>query len=141
MTRPILLPHVVLLSLLVVLSCGSSCGSNRQLQSIAVSPNSADAQNFSGGMVQFAALGTYSGGSQGPVSSIQWCASPSSGTCNVNNIKTGVTISPTGLAQCDAGSLGTWTINADSPPVPTGGQPGGEQGASIIVGSATLTCP
>jgi hypothetical protein len=137
MTRSALLAPLALPWALLIVSCGSS----PQLQSIAVSPNSADARNFSGGMVQFSAVGTYSGGRRGPVSSIQWCASPSSGTCNVDNIKPGVTISQSGVAQCNSDSVGTWTINADSPPVPTGGLPGGEQGASIIIGSAILTCP
>jgi hypothetical protein len=77
---------------------------------------------------------------QGPISAIQWCASPGPGTCVSQNVKPGVTISQTGLAHCDAGSAGTWTINADSPPVQAS-QPGGEFGASIVVGSATLTCP
>jgi hypothetical protein len=138
MNRIDLLVSVAALCLIIPTSTG--CGStNRQLQSIAVTPATADAQDFSGGIVQFSAVGNYSGSSpaQGSISAIQWCASPGPGTCVSQN---GVTISQTGLAQCDAGSSGTWTINADSPPTQAS-QPGGEIGSNIVVGSATLTCP
>ena len=141
MNRIVPLVSVAALCLIVLTSAG--CGSaNRQLQSIAVTPATADAQDFSGGMVQFSAVGNYNGGSpaQGSISAIQWCASPGPGTCVSQNVKPGVTISQTGLAQCEAGSAGAWTINADSPPVQAS-QPGGEIGANIVVGSATLTCP
>ena len=135
-------PLASLAALCLIMLTSPGCGANRQLQSIAVTPATASAQDFSGGNVQFSAVGNYSGGSpaQGPISAIQWCASPGPGTCVSQNVKPGVTISQTGLAHCDAGSAGTWTINADSPPVQAS-QPGGEFGASIVVGSATLTCP
>jgi hypothetical protein len=141
MNRIDLLVSVVALCLIVLTS--TDCGSaKRQLQSIAVTPITADAQAFSEGIVQFSAVGNYSGGSpaQGSISAIQWCASPGPGICVSQNVKPGVTISQTGLARCDAGSAGTWTINADSPPIQTS-QPGGEIGSNIVVGSATLTCP
>jgi len=141
MNRIDLLASVAALCLIVPTSTG--CGSaNRQLQSIAVTPATADAQDFLGGIVQFSAVGNYSGGSpaQGSISTIQWCASPGPGTCVSQNVKPGVTISQTGLAQCDPGSAGAWTINADSPPIQAS-QPGGEIGSNIVVGSATLTCP
>jgi hypothetical protein len=131
---------VVILSFLILASVG--CGSgNRQLQSITVTPNSATPPN-SGAAVQFIAVGTYSGGSpaQGPVSSLQWCASPGPGVCVGQNVKPGVTINQAGLAQCNTGASGTWTINANSPPTDAQ-QPGGEIGANIVFGSATLTCP
>ena len=131
---------VAILSLIieVTVGCGSS---NRQLQSITVSPAAADAQKFSGGEVQFAAMGKYSAPpSPGPLSVVSWCASPSPGVCTGMNVKPGVTISQTGLARCDVGSVGTWTINASSPPTQAT-NPGGEMGVNIVFGSATLTCP
>jgi len=124
--------------ILTNLGCGSS---NRHLQSITVSPATADAKDFSGGQVQFSAMGNYSAAPmQGPIGSVQWCASSSAGVCTSTTVKPGVTISQAGLAQCDAGSMGTWTINANSPPTQAG-NPGGEIGANFAFGSATLTCP
>src|SRR5208283_1203370 len=123
-------------SLIVLI--GTSCGGgSRQLQSIAVTPPNADARTFSGGMVQFSAVGTYSGGSpsHGPVTPIQWCASSTAGVCNAGVNTPDVTINQNGMAQCAAGAAGTWIINANSPPVQ--GQPGGYVGPTIVFGSAT----
>jgi len=121
---------------------GASCGnSNRQLQSITVTPGAVDAEKFAGGQVQFSAVGNYSAPpTPAPVSSASWCASPGPGVCVGQNVKPGATISQSGLAQCDAGSVGTWTINASSPPTQAS-NPGGEIGANIVFGSAILTCP
>jgi len=126
-------------SIVTFLAC-VACGSGRpQLQSITITPANADPANAAQG-VQFTAVGTYTDGSKGTVSPLQWCASPGPGVCLGNNIKPGVTINQSGLAQCDVGSSGTWTINANSPPT-NAQQPGGEIGASIVFGSATLKCP
>jgi hypothetical protein len=128
-------------SLGLVISFTTACGSSRQLQSISVSPSSADAKNYPKGQVQFTATGIYSASpTKATLSSISWCASPAPGACVGQNVKAGATISQNGLAQCDAGSAGTWTINASSPPTQAS-QPGGEMGVPILFGSATLTCP
>jgi hypothetical protein len=121
----------------------SACGNHGTLQSIAIHPSTADAKDYSGGVVPFTATGIYSGGASGmgPVTPIQWCASNQAGVCLSQDLKPGVTISPSGAAECAAGSTGTWIINANSPPYPAGAQPGAMSGASIAVGSATLTCP
>ncbi len=135
----ILLSAALLYICLMANSCGSS--STPQLQSIMITPNSANAP--SNGSVQFAATGVYSNGSQKPLpsSSVSWCASASPGVCIGNTAKPGVTVSATGLAQCEAGSVGTWTIDVNSPPTSESSQPGGEVGEPITFGSATLTCP
>jgi len=129
-------------ALFLITLTSASCGNgNRQLQSITVTPSAADAQKFPEGQVQFSAVGNYSAPpTPAPLSSVQWCASPGPGVCVGQNVKPGATISQTGLAQCDAGSVGTWTINASSPPTQAS-QPGGEIGVNIVFGSATLTCP
>jgi hypothetical protein len=129
----------VLCICLIANSCGSS--STPQLQSIMITPNSADAP--SGGSVQFLATGVYSDGSQKPLpaSSVSWCASANPGVCIGNSEKPGVTVSGSGLAQCQGASVGLWSINANSPPTSESSQPGGEIGAPIIFGSGILTCP
>jgi hypothetical protein len=136
-------PSRVLPFVLVCLIVDSGCGNRGTLQSILVHPSTADAKNYPGGRVAFSATGRYTGGSSrvGPVNSIQWCALDGPGECFDQNIKPGVTISQSGVAQCDSGSSGTWTIHADWPPVLEGAQPGALTGTSIAVGSATLTCP
>lgn len=141
MNRRGLLLLLAALSAIVLSSAGCGNG-NRQLQSITVMPSTADAQTFPGGQVQFSALGDYGGmpPKVAPLSSVQWCASADAGVCVGQNVKPGVTIDPNGLAKCDAGSAGSWTINANSPPTQAS-QPGGEMGANIVFGSATLTCP
>ena len=134
----LLLAAAVLNICLIASSCGSG---NPQLQSILITPNSANAP--SNGPVQFAATGVYSNGWQKPLpsSSVSWCASAIPGVCIGNTAKPGVSVSGSGLAQCADGSVGSWTINTNSPPTIESSQPGGEIGASIIFGSATLTCP
>jgi len=135
---------VCLIALLLAVAVTISCGNGKQpLQSVTITPATADAQKYSGGMVQFSAVGFYAGGEsrQMPSSALSWCASPGPGVCIGENVKPGVTIDQNGLAQCQPGSVGTWTINANSPPTSQAAQPGGEIGASIIFGSATLTCP
>ena len=58
-------PSAFVLSLVALILLTVSCGGNsmmmssRQLQSIAVSPASADAMNFPSDMVHFTAMGTY----------------------------------------------------------------------------------
>jgi len=135
----ILLP-IATLSLVILMSTGCGNG-NRELKSITVTPDAADAQKFSGGLVQFSAVGNYDEPpTPAALTSVSWCASPGPGVCVGINVKPGVTIDQNGLARCEAGSAGTWTINASSPPTQAS-SPGGEIGANIVFGSATFTCP
>ena len=137
-----------LLALLAAL-CMSACGSSgpRQLQSVTLSPATADAKNFPNGEVQFTATGTFSK----PPSPVQltskdvlWCvgglvdvANPTAGICS-GNIAPFATINQNGGAQCNASSRGTVNILAGTamPPAnPDAGQP------LKIFGQAQLTCP
>jgi hypothetical protein len=118
----------------------SGCGSSRQLQSVTLSPASADAQSFAGGQVPFAASGTFSKPpSPVPLTSkdVQWCVGISTGICG-GNINLGATVDQTGVAQCNSGFVGTATILAGN-----GGATMNPDGGSQlkIFGSATLTCP
>ena len=138
MARPGSFPTGSLL-LLAVLANGA-CGSGRQLQSVALSPASADAQNFPNGQVPFAATGTFSK----PPSPVQltskdvtWCVGSSNGAC-AGNIATGATVDQNGVAQCVSGFTGTATILAGTGKASMNP----DEGAQLTVfGAAQLTCP
>ena len=91
------------------------CGSSRQLQSVTLSPASADAQNFPNGQVSFTATGTFS-------------KKPSPQT-----------LTSKGLAQCLPGFTGTVTILAGTESSSMMNPDGGSQ--LKIFGGAELTCP
>src|SRR6202140_1684081 len=92
----------------------SGCGSSRQLQSVILTPASAEAQSFPGGQIPFAASGTFSK-SPSPVEltskDVQWCVGTSTGAC-AGNINPGASVDQNGLAQCNAGFVGTANILA-----------------------------
>src|SRR5215467_7775855 len=124
------LPTTVLLVIeLVAGGCGSgSPGSTRLLQSISVTPASADAQSSPNAQVQFAAVGTYSQPpSPSPITQAAWSLSDS-------NI---ATISQSGLAQCSLGASGIVTVKA-STPAPCSGT---GCTAALLSGTAQLSCP
>jgi hypothetical protein len=116
------------------------CGSGRQLQSISVSPATADAKNFPNGQVPFTAAGTYSEPpSPSPLTSkdVQWCVGSSSGAC-AGNIFPGATVDSNGIAQCGGVFTGTAFVLAGtgaSVSNPDAGQ------QFKIFGSAQITCP
>jgi hypothetical protein len=118
----------------------ASCGSSRQLQSVTLSPASADAQNFSSGQVPFTATGTFSKPpSPAPLTSkdVMWCAGSSSGDC-VGNVNPGATVDQNGLAQCLPGFTGTVTILAGTGATITMPDTGSQL---KVFGAAQLTCP
>ncbi|MGA8868703.1 MAG: hypothetical protein WB510_17135 [Candidatus Sulfotelmatobacter sp.] len=116
------------------------CGSGRQLQSVTLSPASADAQNFAGGQVSFSAVGTFSKPpSPDALTSkdVLWCVGSTTGSC-AGNINPGVTVGQNGVAQCNSGFAGTVTILAGTAPslmMPDAGE------QLKIFGAAQLTCP
>lgn len=110
--------------------CGGG-NSRRLLQSVSVTPASADAKNFPSGEVQFTAMGAYS---QPPSPS----AIPQSGwSLSEGNLADIATISQSGLAQCNSGASGTITVKASvaGPCSGTGCTP------VLLSGTAQLTCP
>jgi hypothetical protein len=129
--------HLVLFAVLVM----SGCGSSRQLQSVTLSPVSADAQRFPGGQVPFAARGTFSkppSPSDLTSKDVQWCVGTSTGAC-AGNINPGATVDPNGVAQCNIGFVGTATILAGNVSSTSMNPDGGSQ--LKVFGSAKLTCP
>ena len=137
------LPIFVLavLAIAINLACGSSL-SPRALQSVSLSPPTADAQ---GSPVQFTATG-YFNDQPSPVKlpSANW------GACYQNQRTTAVSVNADGLAQCAAGAVGTYTVwawaesaagscggnNGEIPANPCGGA-----GECQPTGTAQLTCP
>lgn len=129
------------LSILLAAILISGCGSNsRQLQSVSLSPASADAKNFSNGQVQFTATGTFSQPpSPSPLTSndVLWCVGGSAGLCS-GNIAQGATVDLNGMAQCAPGFVGTVFIMAGTPGTFTPPDLGQR---FKIFGAAQLTCP
>ena len=113
------------------------CGSGRQLQSVTLNPELADAQSFPGGQVSFTATGAFSK-PPSPVrltsKDVTWCAGSNSG-----NINPGVTVDQNGLAQCVPGFTGTATVLAGAGSSSMMNPDGGSQ--LKIFGAAQLTCP
>ena len=133
---PLFAGTLIFLAALVTLACGG-----RQLQSVALSPTSAEAQNFPNGQVPFAAKGTFSS-PPSPVTltskDVVWCVGDSTGACP-GNINTGASVDLNGLAQCNSGFVGTATILAGKVASTLTNPDGGSQ--LKVFGSAQLTCP
>ena len=96
----------VLLLAILAIAITSACGSSpRMLQSVSLSPTTADAQ---GSPVQFTATGYFN---QQP--SPEKLTAPAWGACNPNHPyppTTAVSVSADGLAQCATGAVGTYTV-------------------------------
>ena len=133
--------------LLLVALVMSSCGNGRRLQSVTISPASADAKNYPNGQVPFIATGTFSK----PPSPVQltskdvlWCyggsasvANPTAGLC-AGNIAQFATVDQNGVAQCAPSFQGTAYILAGT------AEPSMNPDAGLVLkifGQATLTCP
>ena len=119
---------VLLTGIISLLANGCGNGSPRVLQSISVSPASADAQSFPNGQVQFTVVGTYSQPpSPSPATSSQWLL-----------LEPGIaTISQSGVAQCTPGASGVVTVKAIAP-APCRGT---GCTAAMLSGTAQLSCP
>jgi hypothetical protein len=127
-----------------------ACGSSRKLQSITVSPASADARDYPNGEVPFVATGHYNS-SPMTVTPLQanWGAAlfrNENGTMVPTN--RAVSVDTNGVAQCSANASGTYSIAA-SVQLPYSGpalpcpSPAYSNEASCpnVVGTAQLTCP
>jgi len=124
---------------LQTLGCGSSMSnSNRVLQSMTISPASADAQNFANGRVQFMATGTFN---KAPSPQQVTFQPPYAGGWSLmanGGASLPATISPTGLAECVPGASGAVTVQA----LASANAAMGTGATGVAVRStATLTCP
>ena len=131
-------PICALLFVTSLLTAG--CGSSRQLQSVALSPATANAHDFANGQVPFSATGTFSkppSPQRLTGSDITWCVGSSAGHC-AGNINLGATVDSNGVAKCVPNFSGVATILAGkaTPSI----NPDGESTLSVF-GKAQLTCP
>ncbi len=123
----------------LALSCGATSSQNQDpLQSITLSPATADAQDYPNGQVHFIATGYYTDPSHTvtPLSAM-W------GSCYHDASTSEVSVTAGGVAQCAPGAVGTYTVWADDPPlfnvaclaITACG------GGCFIAGTAQLSCP
>jgi hypothetical protein len=129
---------LAVIAIVITLACGSS---PRMLQSVSLSPATADAQ---GGPVPFTATGYFNEQpSPEKLLTANW------GVCYQNQRTTGVSVSPDGVAQCAVGTVGIYTVWAvaqrggDScgPAGTVPANPCGGAGQCQVTGTAQLTCP
>jgi hypothetical protein len=131
-----------MLSLLLAAWITLACGSNRQIQSITLSPASADAQDYPNGQVPFIATGYYNA-MPTTVTPLEVTWGAASGSVPANGA---VTVNSNGVARCSVGASGVYTIGAwvnlpvnGTPPCPS--FPYGQAACRYVLGTAKLTCP
>jgi len=124
--------------LLMIVSCGGNTMmmSPRQLQSISVSPTSADAKNSSG-MVQFTATGNFSMDPIMAMTPVRWSIG---NPFSAQPVPAGVSVDMNGLAQC-SGFTGMVTIEATAPMDPNMPLSKMTMTTMNVSGMAQLTCP
>lgn len=141
------MPHRNLLTISFVatlifqtLGCGTSGSSNRVLQSVAVTPPTANALSSPIGQVQFTATGTFS---KAPSPAAVTFVAPYSGGWQSSDpsiatlVGTG-TGTGTATFQCLAGASGAVTITATAS---TNAATGTGATGTAVSGTASLTCP
>lgn len=133
----------------MLLACGAS--GSPSLQSITVSPASADAQDYPGGQVPFVATGHYNS-SPTTVTPLQanWAALSeqlANGLLTIGPVTSGVAIDNTGSARCAAGASGTYAVIAWDLQDPmlkvscASVTDFGEPGCNAVQATAQLICP
>jgi len=138
---PQLLFSLLLLIATITLACGSS---PHLLQSVTVSPATADAKDFPNGLVQFTATGLYNS-SPTRVTPLKANWGVCVLTAGSEQPSNAVTVSSNGLAQCVSGAPGMYVVFAWSTN-PTKGAvcnvvEACSGGCGSINGTAQLTCP
>ena len=138
-------PQFFLVLLVLVAAFALACGVSqpRLLESVALTPASADAQSYPGGMVPFTATGTYNK-SPSPVVPLTatWGACDSTGASTSQ-----VSVSSTGVAHCATGAVGTYTVWAFDVIVAAPGTATCQAfnncgwGCGRVTGTSLLTCP
>lgn len=134
-----LLVPVVAIIFLSTASCGGNSMmmiSNRQMQSITVSPMTADPMS-SNGMVQFSAMGNFNMAPMSANVPVRWSLGNPFST---QPAPMGVSINQNGLAQC-SGFMGTVTVEATAPMDPNMPVSQMTMNSMNVTGMAQLTCP
>ena len=133
------------LALAVATSFALSCGTNtsstsiHQLESITLTPATANAADYPNGQVPFSATGNYN---MAPYTVTPLTAGW--GACYNGGVTTAITVTQEGVAQCAPGAVaGTYTVWADDPPfgnAPVCNAITACGGGCLIAGTAQLTC-
>jgi hypothetical protein len=134
---PFLFLPILTIAAAITLACGSSM---HTLQSLSITPASANAQDYPGGQVPFTAAGNYTR-QPSPVSpmSATWGACTTDG-----NPTAAVTVSSNGVAQCISGSSGTyqvWAYDVNPGTATCNVLTACGGGCGRVTGTAQLTCP
>ena len=120
-----------------ILACGLN---HHQLQSITISPATADANDYPNGQVQFTATGTYIDGTHvKPLAAVWTPAPPWSET--PQQPWPAITLDGTGLATCGSANPGTYMIVATAPVDPHFPLSQMTMTTPQASGAALLTCP
>lgn len=124
--------------LLMAVSCGgkSMMMSTRQMQSITVTPMSADAM-ASSGMVQFTAMGNFNMDPMMAATPVRWSIG---NPFSAQPVPAGVSVDMNGLARC-SGFTGMVTIEATAPMDPNMPLSKMTMMTMNVTGMAQLTCP
>jgi hypothetical protein len=128
------------ITFLLTASCGGNSmmtmNSTRQMQSITLTPTTADPM-ASNGMVQFTAMGNFNMAPMSASVPVRWSlGSPFS----TQPAPMGVSISANGLAQC-SGFMGIITVEATAPMDPNMPLSQMSMSSKNVTGMAQLTCP
>lgn len=110
--------------------------SARQMQSITVSPASADPRNSSG-MVQFTAMGNFNMDPMMAATPVRWSVG---NPFSAQPVPAGVSVDMNGLAQC-TGFTGMVMIEATAPMDPNMPLSKMTMSTMNVTGMAQLTCP
>jgi hypothetical protein len=117
------------------LACGGGSLTEHRLLSVTVAPTTANAADFSNGMVQFTATGTFDHApSPATLNPATWDLAPSS-----LYPADAVAISASGIAQCRTGFSGTVTVRGGAIVCPQ--NPMVKAPCVLVFGTAQLTCP
>jgi hypothetical protein len=139
---PALASHIFLFLIffvLVIAGCGGSTNSSRQLQSLTVTPASADAQAFPGGKVQFTAMGTFNMAPMTVMSPpVMWSIGSPFGSPPVP--VPSASVDANGLAQCN-GFVGKVIVEATAPAEPEIPLLQMTSMTMNVSGMAQMTCP
>jgi hypothetical protein len=136
-SKALLVPVVA--AFLLTASCGGNSmmmSSTRQMQSITITPMTADPMSANG-MVQFSAMGNFNMAPMSANVAVRWSLGNPFST---QPAPMGVSISPSGLAQC-SGFMGTVTVEATAPMDPNMPISQMSMNSMNVSGMAQLTCP
>ena len=135
---------LLVLAIAITFACGSPAALNCKSaptasndsmpKSITLCPSIADAKDYPNGQVQFTAVGSFATSPSPALLKAQvW------GACQNNNPTTAVSISNVGLAQCESGASGTYSVFASDMTNCLAIGPCGT--GCLVSGYAKLTCP